>query len=211
MRRSSIASPTRRGGGAPKSTEGRLPGGDDGASSGSDCTSRTRNCCAPCSSVSPCTIWRSRTRCSRTSARSSKSTAIRCSSRCAPRNWSNTRSSSARRTSSPGRGYVVTVRHGSTTAYREVRARCESAPKMLAMGESFVVYSIIDFIVDNYFPVLHGLEAEADALEEEVFAQRATGPTSNASTSCATSCCCCAARCSRCRRSATASCATTCR
>jgi magnesium transporter len=71
-----------------------------------------------------------------------------------------------------GRGYVVTVRHGSTTAYREVRSRCESAPKMLAMGESFVVYSIIDFIVDNYFPVLHELEAEADGLEEEVFAHR---------------------------------------
>jgi magnesium transporter len=71
-----------------------------------------------------------------------------------------------------GRGYVVTVRHGSTTTYREVRSRCESAPKMLAMGESFVVYSIIDFIVDNYFPVLHELEAEADGLEEEVFAHR---------------------------------------
>src|SRR5437764_331612 len=71
-----------------------------------------------------------------------------------------------------GRGFVVTVRHGSTTAYREVRARAESVPKMLAMGESFVVYSVIDFIVDNYFPVLHELEAEADALEEEVFAHR---------------------------------------
>src|SRR5437868_11553510 len=71
-----------------------------------------------------------------------------------------------------GRGYVVTVRHGSTTAYREVRARCEGAPKMLAMGESFVVYSIIDFIVDNYLPVLHALETEADALEQEVFANK---------------------------------------
>src|SRR3954470_2312619 len=71
-----------------------------------------------------------------------------------------------------GRGYVVTVRHGSTTAYREVRARAESAPKMLAMGESFVVYSVIDFIVDNYFPVIHQLEAEADALEDEVFSHR---------------------------------------
>src|SRR5882672_38041 len=71
-----------------------------------------------------------------------------------------------------GRGYVVTVRHGSSTAYREVRARCEGVPKMLAMGESFVVYSIIDFIVDNYFPVLHELETEADCLEEEVFAHR---------------------------------------
>lgn len=71
-----------------------------------------------------------------------------------------------------GRGYVVTVRHGSTTAYREVRARCEGAPKMLAMGESFVIYSIMDFIVDNYFPVVHELEAEADALEDAIFAQK---------------------------------------
>ena len=68
-----------------------------------------------------------------------------------------------------GPGYVVTVRHGSTTAYKSVRARCESAPKMLSMGESFVIYSVMDFIVDNYFPVLHELEGEVDALEDSVF------------------------------------------
>src|SRR6185436_7557693 len=71
-----------------------------------------------------------------------------------------------------GRGYVVTVRHVSTTSYREVRARCEAVPKMLAMGESFVVYSIIDFIVDNSLTLLHALEAEADTLEEEVFSNK---------------------------------------
>jgi magnesium transporter len=43
---------------------------------------------------------------------------------------------------------------------------------MLAMGESFVIYSIMDFIVDNYFPVVHELEAEADALEDAIFAQK---------------------------------------
>src|SRR5437762_12578551 len=37
-----------------------------------------------------------------------------------------------------GHGYVVTVRHGSATGYRDVRTRCESAPKMLSMGERFV-------------------------------------------------------------------------
>src|SRR5262249_25058659 len=68
-----------------------------------------------------------------------------------------------------GRGYVVTVRHGSSTPYREVRARCEAAPKMLSLGESFVVYSVMDFIVDNYFPVIHDLEEEVDALEDAVF------------------------------------------
>lgn len=70
-----------------------------------------------------------------------------------------------------GPGYVVTVRHGSTTAYKTVRARCESAPQMLSKGESFVIYSVMDFIVDNYFPVLHELEAEVDALEDSVFSK----------------------------------------
>jgi magnesium transporter len=72
-----------------------------------------------------------------------------------------------------GKGYVVTVRHGSSTAYKEVRSRCESAPKMLSMGESFVVYSIMDFVVDRYFPILHELETEVDALEEAIFAHAA--------------------------------------
>src|SRR4051794_17735471 len=73
-----------------------------------------------------------------------------------------------------GRGYVVTVRHGSTTPYKAVRARCESAPQMLSRGESFVIYSVVDFIVDNYFPVLHELETEVDALEDSVFSHQSS-------------------------------------
>ena len=68
-----------------------------------------------------------------------------------------------------GRGYVVTVRHGSRTGYKEVRSRCESAPKMLSMGESFVIYSLMDFVVDTYFPILHELDGVIDALEETIF------------------------------------------
>lgn len=75
-----------------------------------------------------------------------------------------------------GRGYVVTVRHGSTTAYKEVRMRCEGAPKMLMLGEGFVVYSIMDFIVDNYFPILEELESEVDALEDAVFSRTSGRP-----------------------------------
>ena len=70
-----------------------------------------------------------------------------------------------------GRGYVVTVRHGASLSYADVRARCEGAPAMLRIGESFVLYSLMDFVVDNYFPIIDALEAEVDALEGEVFAQ----------------------------------------
>ena len=68
-----------------------------------------------------------------------------------------------------GDGYVVTVRHGASASYTDVRSRCESAPDLLRKGEDFVLYSLIDFIVDNYPPVIDMLELEVEALEESVF------------------------------------------
>jgi len=70
-----------------------------------------------------------------------------------------------------GRGYVITIRHGPSSSYKEVRQRCESTPRMLKKGEDFVLYAIMDFIVDNYIPVVDCMEAEIDELEEEVFKQ----------------------------------------
>lgn len=74
-----------------------------------------------------------------------------------------------------GKGYVVTVRHGPSLSYTEVRTRCENVPKLLRLGESFVVYSLFDFIVDSYFPIVHALEAEVDAVEDAVFSRRSGG------------------------------------
>jgi magnesium transporter len=53
-----------------------------------------------------------------------------------------------------GRGYVVSVRHGASTSYSPVRKRCEACPTTLSHGEDYVLYAILDFIVDNYMPVL---------------------------------------------------------
>lgn len=71
-----------------------------------------------------------------------------------------------------GRGYVVAIRHGASSSYREVRARCERVPAMLAKGSDFVVYSLVDFIVDNYQPLIGELEAEAEVIEESVLGSR---------------------------------------
>jgi magnesium transporter len=67
-----------------------------------------------------------------------------------------------------GTGYVVSVRHGASTSYKAVRDRCESCPTSLAKGEDYILYAILDFIVDNYRPVIDGIQAEVDGLEEEV-------------------------------------------
>src|SRR5262245_50483184 len=60
-----------------------------------------------------------------------------------------------------GPRYVVSVRHGETGSYSLVRARCQSTPAHLTWGPGFVLYAIMDFVVDNYFPVLDALESRA--------------------------------------------------
>ena len=67
-----------------------------------------------------------------------------------------------------GRGYVVSVRHGASTSYATVRERAESCPTIFARGEDYILYAILDFIVDNYMPVVASIEAEVDELEDGV-------------------------------------------
>lgn len=71
-----------------------------------------------------------------------------------------------------GKGFVVSVRHGASTSYLKVRERCEATPGALSQGEDYILYAILDFIVDNYMPVLETIEAEVDHLEEQVLAHR---------------------------------------
>jgi len=71
-----------------------------------------------------------------------------------------------------GQGYVVAVRHGPSSSYRDVRTRCEQEPKLLAHGEDYVLYSIMDFVADNFFPVLDDVRAEVESIEELIASQR---------------------------------------
>jgi len=67
-----------------------------------------------------------------------------------------------------GKGYVVSVRHGASTSYTTVRQRAESCPTLLRRGEDYILYAILDFIVDNYLPVVESIGEEVDALEERL-------------------------------------------
>src|SRR5262245_12182797 len=66
-----------------------------------------------------------------------------------------------------GPRYVVSVRHGSTRSYAEVRAHCEARPHLLRKGPGFVLYALMDFVVDRYFPIANELEDRLDGLEKE--------------------------------------------
>ncbi len=68
-----------------------------------------------------------------------------------------------------GEHYLLSVRHGSSRSYRDVRSRCENTPRLLAKGSGFALYALMDSIVDQFFPVVDGLEQELQALEEKIF------------------------------------------
>lgn len=71
-----------------------------------------------------------------------------------------------------GKNFIVSVRHGSSVAYTEVRSRCEDMPELLSKGQGFVLYAIMDFIVDRYFPVVDDMENNLDAIEDKIFKEK---------------------------------------
>jgi magnesium transporter len=72
-----------------------------------------------------------------------------------------------------GRNYVVSVRNRSEHGFVEVRERCEREPELLRQGPGFVLYALMDAVVDRYFPVIDALEVELEAIEMQIFTKGA--------------------------------------
>ncbi len=70
-----------------------------------------------------------------------------------------------------GPNYVLSVRNRSTQHFLGVRERCESEPHLLRQGSGFVMYALMDAVVDRYFPIIDLLETELDSIEERIFAK----------------------------------------
>ncbi|MEJ8279213.1 magnesium and cobalt transport protein CorA [Pseudonocardia spirodelae] len=68
-----------------------------------------------------------------------------------------------------GPDFVITVRHAVEPQLGEVRDRLENDPELLAHGPMAVLYAVLDRVVDDYFPVLDGLQDDIDEIEEQVF------------------------------------------
>lgn len=67
-----------------------------------------------------------------------------------------------------GKGYIITARNGHSASYAHVRQRCEARPLLLKHGEDFVLYAILDFVIENYQPMGEAIHAEIDELEHNV-------------------------------------------
>jgi magnesium transporter len=71
-----------------------------------------------------------------------------------------------------GPNFIVSVRHGSSSSYRQVRERTELNARMLAKGPGFAAYAILDFVVDNFQPVVAQFERTFASLEQDIFRQQ---------------------------------------
>jgi magnesium transporter len=68
-----------------------------------------------------------------------------------------------------GPRFVITVRHGAASELGRVRRALESRPELLRRGPMAIVHAIVDRVVDDYAPVLAGVENDIDEIESEVF------------------------------------------
>jgi len=72
-----------------------------------------------------------------------------------------------------GANYVLSNRQNSRQDFLGVRARAEREPHLLKQGPAFVLYALMDAVVDRYFPIVDQMETELEALEERIFSRSA--------------------------------------
>jgi magnesium transporter len=75
-----------------------------------------------------------------------------------------------------GAGFLITVRHRPASALGNVRRRLEADREMLAHGPGGVLHAIVDHVVDDYMPVIAGLEKDIHEVEAQVFSTSRENP-----------------------------------
>lgn len=75
-----------------------------------------------------------------------------------------------------GEDHIVVVRHGDASELGRVRRMVEERPDLLEHGPSVVLHAIVDRIVDDYFPVLDGIDDDITEVEDEVFSDSSHNP-----------------------------------
>src|SRR3954449_3203067 len=65
--------------------------------------------------------------------------------------------------------FVITVRQGVASDLHGARLRLERRPELLQEGPGAVLWAIMDKVVDDYAPVIEGLESDIEEVEKTVF------------------------------------------
>ncbi|MCB1248207.1 MAG: magnesium and cobalt transport protein CorA [Acidimicrobiales bacterium] len=76
-----------------------------------------------------------------------------------------------------GETFVVAVRYGEASPMAAARAELESRPDLLRLGAGAAIYTLLDTVIENYIPVLDGLDNDIDEVEAQVFSDDRDFPT----------------------------------
>jgi magnesium transporter len=68
------------------------------------------------------------------------------------------------------RNYVLSVRSRSERNFQDVRTRCEREPELMRHGTGYILYALMDAVVDRYFPILDDIETRLETIEDQIFA-----------------------------------------
>ncbi|MDR2852460.1 MAG: magnesium/cobalt transporter CorA [Burkholderiaceae bacterium] len=68
-----------------------------------------------------------------------------------------------------GSNFVLSVRNRSAQGFWDVRQRAEREPQSLCQGPGFVLYALMDAVVDRYFPFIETFEDDLEAIEAKIF------------------------------------------
>lgn len=71
-----------------------------------------------------------------------------------------------------GRNFILSARRGTKQGFLSVRERCEREPHLLKHGSGFVLYALIDSVVDRYFPIVDWIESELEKIEADIFEKK---------------------------------------
>lgn len=68
-----------------------------------------------------------------------------------------------------GKNFLITVRHGASSSYADVRHHAEQCPEQLALGPGYGLYCVLDFVVDNYLSIVTEFSSQFDEIESRMF------------------------------------------
>ncbi len=78
-----------------------------------------------------------------------------------------------------GKKFILSVRKNSPQDFLGVRDRCEHEPYLLKLGSRYVLYALVDYVVDQYFDILNDMEFDLDQVESDIFTKSKTMGRSN--------------------------------
>lgn len=81
-----------------------------------------------------------------------------------------------------GPNYILSVRNRSEQGFLGVRERSEREPDLLRLGSGFVLYALMDAVVDRYFPIIDRFESELETIEARISTRARRAPMSRCST-----------------------------